>query len=307
MALTQGSSPAYPIAGQGTGAPYNPLSQYLSYITNPSAYGSIPNIPATTVNTNLTSPQTQLSGYPALNQQAATLAGQQMGGQLDPSVIANMATAGAERGVAMGSPGSANANAAYLRALGLDTQQLEQQGMGNYLNLLQTTPRDTTTTQTNSNNVLQSLYAAAPDPMSAALANLGAQGLGLQAGNAAGSPAGGGGLTVGGARPTGAASPFGSSIGPAQVSGPAGGGGYGNPYSQAIQTAMSGNTYGAGPATGFDDMGDGSFYNSMTGEYMDSQGNIFTGNDIYGGSPAAGSDMSLYDPNTGSPYDWSGG
>lgn len=55
----------------------------------------------------------------------------QLGGKLSQSLKDQLWQAGAERGVAMGSPEGANTNAALLRAMGLTTEQLQQQGLTN--------------------------------------------------------------------------------------------------------------------------------------------------------------------------------
>lgn len=166
-------------------------------VDNPFAYGSIPDIPETTTNiTRTTSGWTPtIPDYEILAPQASKLAETQMSGKLAPDVIAQIAQGAAERGVAIGAPTSPNADAAYLRALGLTSQGLQQQGMANYLSLLSQSPRITTSEaqQILSNNVLRAQMAAAPDPYAAAMANLAAQRRGLAAGGAAG---GGGGYPV---------------------------------------------------------------------------------------------------------------
>lgn len=66
-----------------------------------------------------------------LESQSSNLIGQELGGQVPQDVLNLLAQQGAERGVAMGSPGSANANAAYLRALGLTSLDLTNRGEAN--------------------------------------------------------------------------------------------------------------------------------------------------------------------------------
>lgn len=51
-----------------------------------------------------------------------------LSGQVDPSVLAQLGQASAERGVMTGSPAGAGSNAAYLRALGLNTMDLMNTG-----------------------------------------------------------------------------------------------------------------------------------------------------------------------------------
>lgn len=167
---------------------------------NPAAYGKVPVIPATstTKTGQVAGWTTALPGYEGLAGQASGLAGKYMAGQLPADVLSNITTAAAERGIATGSPGSPNANAAYLRALGLSTLDLEQRGMQDYINLLNASPRTTTTdtTQTIDNSVLKAIYEAAPDPYLAAMANLQARLSGEGAGKKAGAGGGGGGFTI---------------------------------------------------------------------------------------------------------------
>jgi hypothetical protein len=61
-------------------------------------------------------------------------------GQVPEDVTQQIQQRGAERGVAMGSPGSPNANAAWLRALGLTSLGLQQQGEQNLTGAVQRTP-----------------------------------------------------------------------------------------------------------------------------------------------------------------------
>ncbi len=177
------------------------------YLYNPAAYGSIPNIPAssTATSTSTAGWTPQFPNYPGLASQASGLAGSLMAGQIPKDVLTQMQQQAAERGVAIGDPYGANANASYLRALGLTSLGLEQQGMQNYLSLLSQSPRMTTQTgtQTTPNDVLRAIYAAAPDPFAAAMANLEAQRMGLGQGESSvkaptipmlGLPGAGGGL-----------------------------------------------------------------------------------------------------------------
>lgn len=55
----------------------------------------------------------------------------QLAGKLSDSTINQLWQQGAERGVMSGAPASANANSAYMRALGLTTEQLQNQGLTN--------------------------------------------------------------------------------------------------------------------------------------------------------------------------------
>ncbi len=60
--------------------------------------------------------------------QRATNTNAMLKGQLPQDVINQISQQAAERGIATGSPGSANANAAYLRALGLNSLGMMNQG-----------------------------------------------------------------------------------------------------------------------------------------------------------------------------------
>lgn len=66
--------------------------------------------------------------------------GSQLKGQLPQDVINQISQQAAERGVGSGSPGSANSNSAYLRALGLNSMQLQQQGSQNLSSAIADTP-----------------------------------------------------------------------------------------------------------------------------------------------------------------------
>lgn len=72
--------------------------------------------------------QMNLPGYQGLIGQRSSNIGGLLRGQVPTDVQQTIAQAGAERGVATGSPGSPNANAAWLRALGLTSLGLQQQG-----------------------------------------------------------------------------------------------------------------------------------------------------------------------------------
>lgn len=300
-------------AGTGGNQYADYMAQFLDYLTNPAAYGGIPQIPATSTNVTTTSPQTQLYGYPGLNQQASQFVSTGLAGQLDPSVLANIGQTGAQRGWGTGSMDSPNANAAVAQMLGLTTRDIQQKAMENYMNLLNVTPRDTTQTQTIDNNVLQSIYAAAPNPMDAALANLAAQWLALQAGNEAGTPPGGGGFNLNPGRGAGTTPPPGGGTDVGSGPGPTGGTGpfttYSPPSGAGLPPGLSYYTGGAGgagggtaavsPFTGGGNMeagglgtyiGDG-LYLTMSGTIVDANGNpidLGVGGEGGGGSYAAG-------------------
>lgn len=60
---------------------------------------------------------------------------QQIAGQISPDVLAGIYQRGAERGISTGMPGSANAGAATMRALGLTSLDIQNQGMANLFKL----------------------------------------------------------------------------------------------------------------------------------------------------------------------------
>ncbi len=70
----------------------------------------------------------RIPGESNLESQSSTNIGNELKGILPPDVLSLIRQQGAERGVAMGSPGSDNANAATLRALGLTSLGLQEQG-----------------------------------------------------------------------------------------------------------------------------------------------------------------------------------
>jgi len=105
-----------------------------------SPYGSVPGLTGVPPSTF----QQTLSADPGLGQattQATNVINSQLSGELDPQTIKNMQDVAAQYGLSSGMPGSNaipgtlafNAN---LRNIGLDTQQLQQQGIQNYLSQL---------------------------------------------------------------------------------------------------------------------------------------------------------------------------
>src|SRR6267378_1254780 len=64
----------------------------------------------------------------------------ELAGQVDQPTINNLVQLGAERGVSIGSPGSPNANAALMQALGRTTQGTEQLGAQNLATAIGSTP-----------------------------------------------------------------------------------------------------------------------------------------------------------------------
>jgi len=108
-----------------TGVPYADLAAALNaFMTQQAAAPYIANLP----------------NYQGMLGQATANAGSQLRGEIPRDVINQIQQAGAERGIATGMPGSPNANAAYLRALGLTSIGQQQTGATNLHNLIADTP-----------------------------------------------------------------------------------------------------------------------------------------------------------------------
>jgi hypothetical protein len=75
--------------------------------------------------------QARIPGAANLEAQSSANIGSELQGQLPADVLRLIQQQGAERGVATGSPGSPNSNAAYLQALGLTSLDLTQRGQQN--------------------------------------------------------------------------------------------------------------------------------------------------------------------------------
>lgn len=81
-----------------------------------------------------------LPQYGGLARQSSANTMNLLRGVVPEDVTQQIQQRGAERGVAMGSPGSPNANAAWLRALGLTSLGLQQQGEKNLTGAVARTP-----------------------------------------------------------------------------------------------------------------------------------------------------------------------
>lgn len=139
--------------------------------------------------------QENLPGYQNLLGQSSQNTQSLLQGQIPQDVINQLTQQAAERGVAMGSPGSPNANTALLSALGQTSLGLEQQGLQNFQTLAGMTPQVqpmdlspymVTPAQQQDVASSQAIYNAAPNPAAAAQANLGAAQAGIGAGRAMG-------------------------------------------------------------------------------------------------------------------------
>lgn len=81
-----------------------------------------------------------LPNYQSMLGRATGNTGSLLRGEVPDDVLKQIQQSGAERGVATGGPGSPGANAAWLKALGLTSTQLQQQGQQNFSQLIQDTP-----------------------------------------------------------------------------------------------------------------------------------------------------------------------
>lgn len=73
----------------------------------------------------------RIPNNPALEQQSSANIGSELKGQIPGDVLSQLSQQAAERGVAIGSPGSPNYTASLLRSLGLTSLDLQQRGQQN--------------------------------------------------------------------------------------------------------------------------------------------------------------------------------
>ncbi len=182
--------------------------------TGGNAYGTVPQLPppvstlpaatggaiaaGNTVNA-------QLPGYAGALSNIGGNISAETAGELPPDVITQLQQQAAERGVATGSPGSPNNNAAYLKALGLTSLDLTNLGQTNLLKQLpalpgaqisqnpEFSPSSAAATDVNSGNAI---YRSAPDPAAAARAAMAATAAGVSAGRGSVPPAPTGGFNA---------------------------------------------------------------------------------------------------------------
>lgn len=84
--------------------------------------------------------EVNLPGYSDMVAKRSSNTGELLAGKVPGDVLNQIIQAGAERGILTGSPGGANANAAWLRALGLTSLGLQQQGSQNLSQSISDTP-----------------------------------------------------------------------------------------------------------------------------------------------------------------------
>lgn len=182
-----GAQPIYRTGSQQGGSP--------NYYTQ--QYGGVPSLPLYTTDTQQTigtdiMPQlvANLPGYQPMVAQSSANIQANLQGQLSQDVINQIRQQAAERGIATGAPGSANASASYLRALGLTSLQLKQLGENQLTAAVQRTPIQQTqlATQTTDLAAARAQYAAAPNPAAQAAASRAAAQSGIRAGLGAVAP-----------------------------------------------------------------------------------------------------------------------
>lgn len=115
--------------------------------------------------------QSAVPGLTGLAGQNTNLIGSQMAGQISPTTIESLQNAAASRGAALGQPGNTGLTQRIgLSTLGLTSEQLQQQGQGNYLGFLgavnNSQLQPSLLTDIAANNATM---AAAPNPSQAAL------------------------------------------------------------------------------------------------------------------------------------------
>lgn len=116
------STPTIP--GAGT-LPYADLANRANqFMTNQSIMPFLQNLP----------------GYANAVQQRSTNTAQMLAGQLPQDVISQITQQAAERGIGGGQGGSPNTNAAFLRALGLNSLQMQQEGSNQLTQSINDTP-----------------------------------------------------------------------------------------------------------------------------------------------------------------------
>lgn len=220
------SLPGYPGTGGGVASPAATLTGAPAFSYS-SPYGGIPQVPnpigtaggAIAGNTanlpgalNLAGQVNQFSnqqavnpyianlpGYAGLLGQASQNASSLLQGQVPTDVWQQMIRGAAERGVGMGSPGSPNANAALMQALGTNSLALGQTGLANFQTLMGLTPVGqqfnpasmfVSPEQMQAAQTAANVYKAAPVPADKAAADLNAALAGLNAGRVSVSPGG---------------------------------------------------------------------------------------------------------------------
>lgn len=155
------------------------------------AYGAVPQLPSytkdiqTSVGPDVYAQLTKnLPGYQSMVGASSGNIQNNLAGRVSSDVIAQLQQGGAERGIATGTEGSGANNAAYLRALGLTSMQLQQLGESQLTAAVGRTPIQQTQTGNQFSDLAaqQAIYNAAPNPTMAAGASIAAARAGMGAG-----------------------------------------------------------------------------------------------------------------------------
>jgi hypothetical protein len=119
------TQPGTPAAGQSGFVPYQDLaSSTNAFMTGEAKAPFVSNLP----------------DYENLVAQRSKNIGAELRGEVPQDVVNQILQQGAERGIMTGSPGSPNSNAAMLRALGLTSREMQQQGSANLSRSISDTP-----------------------------------------------------------------------------------------------------------------------------------------------------------------------
>lgn len=133
-----------------------------------------------------------IPNYSGLMQQQSGNIASELSGNLPSDVMNQILTSAAERGISTGSPGSGNANAAMLHALGLTSLNMTQMGQQGLQTAIGETPLPqmfnpqsmfVTPDQVQSAQMAANMYASAPNPKAAAGAAMAAASAGYGAGS----------------------------------------------------------------------------------------------------------------------------
>ena len=133
-----------------------------------AAYGGVPN-PTAIPASQYQETQAADPGLTALSTPANSVIGGQLAGNLSPETINALKNNSAAYGVTSGTGGSQFAGQQGLASLGLNVEQMQNQGLGNYLNSLKTVgSMQLDPSLVSSINTYNNQLAAAPNPAAAA-------------------------------------------------------------------------------------------------------------------------------------------
>ena len=140
-----GVSPGGAHPGFSTTPPGNPKTDAPATTAKPYYYTADPNKLATDINTYMNKAaadayRANMPNYDALMKNRSGVIADQLAGKVGDDVLAKLIQTGAERGITTGSPMGAGANAAFLRALGLTSMDLQNKGIENFNKSFEATP-----------------------------------------------------------------------------------------------------------------------------------------------------------------------